>query len=293
VIIGADDEKARGRVLRTLARKGFAGLQAQWRHHDEQIAALRLTVRTPDGAADRLVVDAIGAVDASIMEEGGRRSLPSLLEGGETLLATGIREPVRDLLRAGISSVESVRLLARYAEWVGADEFVRKRWPETERALREAPAGPAWREAAAEILPVAELMGDIGAIAALEGRLAAPSGVVTASASRVMTFLRSTWGVVPSALEGMVRLAPALPAGMEEMTLERLRIDRTTLDVRVRRRPGGLSIHSRITHGPQLLLRLAPVTPFVPSGVLLDGEQFPGPEVRFILEDEVTATWMA
>jgi hypothetical protein len=280
-------------VLRTLARKGFAGLQAQWRHHDEQIAALRLTVRTPDGAADRLVVDAIGAVDASIMEEGGRRSLPSLLEGGETLLATGIREPVRDLLRAGISSIESVRLLARYAEWVGADEFVRKRWPETERALREAPAGPAWREAAAEILPVAELMGDIGAIAALEGRLAAPGGSVTASASGVMTFLRSTWGVVPSALEGMVRLAPALPAGVEEMTLERLRIDRTTLDVRVRRRPGGLAIHSRITHGPQLLLRLAPVTPFVPSGVLLDGEQFPGPEVRFILEDEVTATWMA
>lgn len=170
---------------------------------------------------------------------------------------------------------------------------MKKRWSEVERALRDAPVDAAWREGAAEILPVAEAMGDIGTIAALEGRLAQPAGAVAAPRPQVMAYLGTDWGLVPSAHEGMVRLAPRLPAGADEMTLERLRVDRTTLDVRVRRRPSGVTIQCRVTHGPGILLHLAPVLPFTPAGVLLDGEQFPGPAVRFMLEEEATATWMA
>lgn len=71
VFIGAVDEADRESALRAIARKGFGGLQHHWRRHEDQLGALRLVVRTPDGAADRLVAGAVAEIDASIVEEGG------------------------------------------------------------------------------------------------------------------------------------------------------------------------------------------------------------------------------
>jgi hypothetical protein len=77
------------------------------------------------------------------------------------------------------------------------------------------------------------------------------------------------------------------------MTLVRLRVGGTTFDAKVARRPGGVSVKLRVTHGPALLVRLDPVLPFVPTGVLVGAEQLPGPMVRFELDAEAEATWVA
>lgn len=66
------------------------------------------------------------------------------------------------------------------------------------------------------------------------------------------------WGVVPDGLNGEVALAPFLPPEWNEMSLRRLRVGRSVLDILVRRR--GNQVHIRVsrTFGPGLLLKLAP-----------------------------------
>ena len=103
--------------------------------------------------------------------------------------------------------------------------------------------------------------------------------------SKIVTSNSKRW-------EGTVTLAPQLPDAWPEMTLERLRIGSTSLDVRVRRRPGGLAVKCRVTRGPPIVVQLAPEIPFQPTGILLDGEQLAGPTVRFTVESEAEAVWI-
>lgn len=60
------------------------------------------------------------------------------------------------------------------------------------------------------------------------------------------------WGVRANALEGAVRVAPWLPAGWDAMSLERLRVGRTVLTLRLRRRFGQVAARVERVHGPRI-----------------------------------------
>jgi len=60
------------------------------------------------------------------------------------------------------------------------------------------------------------------------------------------------WGVRPNALDGAVRIAPWFPAEWDAMALERLRVGRTVLTVRLRRRFGQVAARVERVHGPRI-----------------------------------------
>ena len=292
LILASTNEEDRDRSLRILARRGFGGLQDQRMRHAEQLRGLALATSTPDAGADRALAEAVVALDAGIVEEGGRRTVVDLVGTGTALLAAGLREQVRDLLRAPFEGADHLRLYTRYAAWVGDDDFLRKRWPEAARALgvwaSERPEGGL----AAELLPLAELVGDLGSIGILDG-LEARGGAAADGAGNALDGALARWGVVPLALDGMVRLSPVLPEGWDRMILERLRVGRTTLDLRLKRRAGGIVLNARVTHGPRIFLQVTPVLPFTPTGILVGDEQLPGPALRAEVEQELDAVWLA
>jgi hypothetical protein len=292
LLLASTSAEDRDRSLRILARRGFGGLQEQRRRHADQLRGLALATTTPEVEADRALAERVVALDAAIVEEDGRRTTPDLVPTGTGLLAAGLREQVRDLLRAPFVGTDHLRLYTRYAAWVGDDEFLRKRWPEAARALgawaSERPEGGL----AAELLPLAELVGDLGSIGILDG-IEARAGEATDGTGDALDGALERWGIVPLALDGMVRLSPALPAGWDRMTLERLRVGRTTLDLRLKRRAGGVALHVRVTHGPRIFLQVTPLLPFVPAGILVGDQQLPGPALRTEVEQELDAVWLA
>jgi hypothetical protein len=278
VLLSAHDEADRERTLRALARKGVKGLVDQRHRHAEQLAALGVELATPEALYGDAIESAKQGLDELLAEDAkGHRALPHPDESGALLLALGLREPVRDLLRAPISSPELVTLFAHYAQWAGADEFVARHWV---RALEEA------RHLDHRIwLPIAEALGDRVATSALIDGATAPH-------PQIPEEIEELFQPRPDALDGVLALAPRLPAGWNEMTLSRLRIGASRLDVRVRRRPAGIAVKVRVTHGPPLVVRLAPRLDGPATGILLGGEQLAGPEVRLTLESEEEGVWM-
>lgn len=288
VVIGADDEADRERTLRALARKGIAGLAAQRRRHASQLEALALRLRSPDASRDAALLALVHAADAELHQRsGGHLGFDRPMETGSTLLALGLREPVRDALRAPLLDHALIELFARYAAWAGADEFVRKQWFRAEAGARGV-AGARGARLAALLLPVAEGLG-LGSSATA---LALRAGDVEADRVEVPAAIQELFAIVPEGLDGAVSFAPALPDGWPEMTLERLRIGASTLDLKVRRRPAGVAIKCRLTHGPALVVRLAPRLPFAPSGILVDDEQLKGPSVALTVDGEVEGVWL-
>lgn len=64
--------------------------------------------------------------------------------------------------------------------------------------------------------------------------------------------IEGLWGVRASALESAVRVAPWFPPGWDGMALERLRVGRTVLSVRMRRRFGQVAAQVERLHGPRI-----------------------------------------
>ena len=286
VVIGATDEEDRERTLRALVRKGFAGIRAQRSRHAAQLDALALRLRTPESQRDDALRLLAHRLDAELRAgPDGHLSFHDPLATGAPLLALGLREPVREALRAPFAAPASIELFAAYAAWAGADDFVRKHWTRAEQAVRALAEG---RRLAAWLLPVAEGLGERASATAL----AAMSGDDLPAAFPVPAAVQELWGIVPTALEGAVTLAPALPQGWPEMTLERLRIGPTLLDVRVRRRPAGLAVKCRRTHGPALVVHLRPRLGFVASGVMAHDALVPGPGLTLTVDDEAEGVWL-
>lgn len=84
----------------------------------------------------------------------------------------------------------------------------------------------------------------------------------------VSPVVEGLWGVTPDALSHAVRVAPWLPPEWQEMALRGLRVGATTLDLRLRRRPGKLVLRVERTHGPRLRV-VATRPPEAPAGLLL------------------------
>lgn len=285
LVVGASDEADRDRTLRAIARKGLSGLQAQWRRHFAQLEALRIQLRSPEAERDGTLRALAEGEESAVAElPGGRCILADPVASGGTLLALGLREPVRDVLRAPLDDPRLLELLALYAQWAGADEFVSKQWPRVMAAL----ATPGPHPVFARLLPVAEALGVGHRMVAL-GSVAEGGGPI---AIPVPAVIQELWGITPEALDGACTFAPALPSAWREMELTRCRIGGSTLDLRVVRRPAGLAVKCRRTHGPAIVLHLQPRLDFAPTGILLDDHQFEGREVSLTVSDEAEALWL-
>lgn len=285
LVVGASDATDRDRALRSIARKGLGGLQAQWRRHFAQLEALRIRIGTPEADRDASLRTLAVDEESAVAElPAGRCILADPVRSGGTLLALGLREPVRDVLRAPLDDPRLLELFALYAHWAGADEFVQKHWPRVMAAHATSTAPPVF----AQLLPVAEALG--------EGSRFASIGPVEeggpAIAIPVPDAVQGLWGIVPEALDGACTFAPALPRTWREMELARCRVGASTVDLRVVRRPAGLAVKCRRTHGPALVVHLRPRLDFTPTGVLLNDHQFPGTEVAVTVGDEIEALWL-
>ena len=305
VVVGAWSEADRDRTLRALMRKGVAGVVAQQVRHADMLARLGVQVMTPGGEGDQAIEDAKRELDALLEEQrDGHRVLVDPCAHGAALLALGLREPVRDTLRAPLDDAGRRRLFARYAQWAGADDFVRRHWARLLEAVRAADRGYRTFQleddrathvlGAAELIPLAEALGDPAAVEFLEsvGAGVEWEGVLEAAGEEGHPTELDRWCLVPDALEGTLLIAPELPEGWPEMAVARVRVGDSSLDVRMRRRPAGVALTVRLTRGPQLVVTLAPVLPYTATGVLLGAEQLPGPTVRVTLRDEVEALWI-
>lgn len=303
VVVAAWSEEDRDRTLRALARKGVAGVVAQQVRHNEMVAKLGVQVTTPDPDInaqhefDKLEYES----DLRERRSGHRLLSDFTYDVGYLLMALGLREPVRDTLRAPLDDPERRRLFAAYARWAGADEFVRRHWRRLMEAVRAAEQGyrtfqldeGRWlhEEGAFELRAVAEALADREAVELLEEVSRdvdeTPPLAVINEVSTALDF----WGILPAALEGAVHLHPELPEVWPEMTLERLRIGDSSLDIRVRRRPSGVAVKVRVTRGPPVVVHLLPKLSYVATGVLVGDEQLPGPGVSVTVQDEVEAVW--
>ena len=149
------------------------------------------------------------------------------------LLSAGRREPARSLIRllsraaaqATLPEVlgPSLALLAHdFLAWTGDVEF-----------LEKYPVGTGDGGGAAA--DRRETMGD------------AALGVIA-------SVVRDSWGIVPAAVEEQLAIALQLPSGASEMALTGVRVGRTTLTLRYRRRPGQVVMRCEITRGSALRL---------------------------------------
>ena len=150
------------------------------------------------------------------------------------LLTAGRREPARSLIRilARASATEALptplhttlsALIREFAAWTGDLEFLEK-YPVSDR----------WDQAG----PRHEALGG--------GALTVISQVVD-----------GIWGLLPSAVRDELSITLRPSPALSELALTGLRIGRTTLTLRYRRRPGQVVLRCEVTRGPALRLRAA------------------------------------
>jgi hypothetical protein len=97
----------------------------------------------------------------------------------------------------------------------------------------------------------------------------------------VAPVVEGLWGIAPDALAEAVRVAPWLPPAWSEMALRGVRVGATTLDLRLRRRPGKVVLRVERAHGPRLRI-LAARPPGAPDGpILLNDEPLGGGRAVF------------
>jgi hypothetical protein len=302
VVVAAWGEEDRSRTLRSLARKGIPGVVAQQVRHNEMLAQLGVKVTTPDPDIGlQLEFDKLEFESRLQEHRTGHRMLVEEPYGlGYMLLSLGLREPVRDTLRAPFDDPDRRRLFAAYAAWAGADDFVHRHWRRLVEGVRAAEQGyrtlqlgerySVHQEGAFDLVAVAEALADREAVELFEEVCRELEYEPMPGTDEVETAL-DFWGIEPLALEGAVHLRPALPELWPEMTLERLRIGDSSLDVRVRRRPSGVAVKVRVTRGPPVVVHLAPKLGYSATGVLVGAEQLAGGPVSLTVEDEVEALW--
>jgi glycogen debranching enzyme len=106
------------------------------------------------------------------------------------------------------------------------------------------------------------------------------------SAAMVLSpVIEGLWGVVPAAPDESVSISPWLPPDWPRMSLRRLRVGRTVLDLELRRRPGQLIARVVRSFGPGIQLRLAPRLELPPQGILVDDVPLSGTSAQFQVRD--------
>ncbi|MEO8199995.1 MAG: GH116 family glycosyl hydrolase [Gemmatimonadota bacterium] len=98
--------------------------------------------------------------------------------------------------------------------------------------------------------------------------------------------IEGLWGVTPDALNDQVTVAPWFPPQWNRMTLRRLRVGRTVMDVTIRRRAGQIQVRVTRTFGPGVHLRFVPRGMAPPVGILVDDIEMGSAAVQFQVSTE-------
>ena len=243
MLVVAAGEADLARTLDLVVRKGFAGLRAQRRQHERILREYAAALSTPLPSLNERFEWAKVLVDEQV------RSTRSVIQA-EALLAVGLRDGARDLLKTGCRS-----LAASWTAWTGepapdgsanVPPDARERLPGARPRLPDAP------NAAADLPP-----------------------------ERLLRWvIQSLWGIAADAPSGAVSLAPVLPTGWTRMALSRIRVGSSTIDCEVRARAGRLAVRVRRASGAPLVVTFAPPG-IVPRGISVDGTELAGGRARF------------
>ena len=297
--LGAVDPPDLDRTLDQLARRGLAGLARQRLQHDDQVVrgGAAVTLADDEPAAARFAA-ARHEADASLVELPGVGRAPlarlpddaqlrpgvfrirSAARTGLGLVAAGLREQARDTLRfvarcterAGAVPFEvslSGVIAAGDARDAGAFVHLAERhfaWT-ADTAVRDEVAGSVAR---------ARLV----AIAGQDGHGAGAGEPLPSAGEVLRTMIEDAWGIEPDASGGSVRIRPQLPAGDARAALSRLRIGRTILDLRLRRRGPTAQLSVRKVMGPPLVVDCA-LPDLDADAVELDGVSLGAAHARF------------
>lgn len=273
--IAATDAADLDRTLDLLGRRGIEGFGRQRVQHVEQImrGGSSIEVTGDDGAgksfdAAKLHADALLA---GVPGLAGPLELSHACWAAIGLLAAGLHEAPRRLLRflAGIQDVTG-RIPDRFttngfACFAGSAT--------TSHFLLLAARHAAWT-------------GDLELQAELKSALdrasihAGPAGQSSTEAAPLLGAVHSLWGIEPDAPAGIVRLRPRLPPRASRMSLSRLRVGRTALNLSMRRRGPTIQVLIRRATGPRIGIDCE-VSGVSAQTVALDGEPVGSPRVRF------------
>jgi hypothetical protein len=105
--------------------------------------------------------------------------------------------------------------------------------------------------------------------------------------------IEGLWGVMPNALENAVQLAPLFDPAWETMALERLRVGKTVLSVRLRRRFGQVAARLERVHGPRIHVDFTLRGQAAADAVTLDEIELRGARVGFEVEGNHALVWHA
>jgi glycogen debranching enzyme len=106
------------------------------------------------------------------------------------------------------------------------------------------------------------------------------------SASMVLLpAVQGLWGIVPDAINSSLSLTPYLPPHWNRMSLRRLRVGKTVLDIDMRKISGRLVVRLHRRFGPGLHVRLAPQGLVGGQDVRVDEVALRGPRVQFEVRD--------
>ena len=269
IAIAAVDERDLARSLELLDRRGVAGLGRQRAQHAEQLHRGGVAMRSGEVGplADafewgKIRADAmLGAWMAGDQEVVS--DAHAALGLADALLAAGLSQHARALRReAGALGAAGVGEATRFAAWIGEPG------DPTEGAGKRAagdPLGPARTDPIDIPDP-----GEVGT-----GRVGA-DGVAAFLTGAVL----GLWGIEPDAPRASVRLAPDLDRLGSSAALSRLRVGRSVLDVRLRRRGEVASLAIRRGAGPPIMMDCTVRGAHV-GELIVDGQSIGGPRARF------------
>jgi len=256
---GADTAELE-RALDALRRRRLRAFRQDRILHARRIEDRLVSLVSPDPELDRAFGWAKVNLEAMLEARPhlGRQVAGDAIGVACATLAIGDRDIARDVLRPlrlgenGADRAPLLRLADYYARWTG----------------EPVPRVTAARGGIEASDTVFELTGSRGDPAAL-----------------VLGVIEGLWGIRPDAPRGAVRVRPSLPAGWPEMALRRLRVGPTTLDLRVRRRPGRTVVMVRRTGGPPIRLTVGLRGRTATGPVMIDQTEVGGQEVSFTPDD--------
>ena len=114
---------------------------------------------------------------------------------------------------------------------------------------------------------------------------------VPAASSCARLAVEGLWGVAPGALDGGVRVSPWFPPEWDSMSIERIRVGRTVLSVRMRRRFGQVAARVERVHGPRMHVEFALRGASAPATVQLDDVELGGGRVAFEADATHALVW--
>lgn len=313
VLAGAGTEAELGRILDALRRRKLRAYRQERILHARRLEE-RLTIfEAPDSALVRAFAWAKVRLDATLTETPGVGRSVLSAESPErasylttdacrvasAALAAGDREIARDTLRfltrhrdrsgrvatevtaSGLArhddpSCEAAfaQLAATYLAWTGDRALLEKLGPGLETTPpSSSPTATQWQAGDWE--------------KALDQLRQPPEDELL-----LRGVIEGLWGVSPDAPRESLTLEPFLPDAWPEMTLRRLRVGTTMLDLRLRRRPGAIVLRIERLQGPRLRLSVALRSRAPLGGLTLNDEPLGGGRAVFDTGSEDEVRWL-